>query len=80
MTKVNVTAANATKTNGTNGTKVSTGNVVSEIERKCYHQHNRICKYFPKHPLIRENEYYVFKDEYIVNIQNETLRKAKLLA
>ena len=57
-------AANATG----NGTATEGGDgeeTVSELALKCYDFHQRTCPYFAPHPLIKEKEFYDFRQDYM---------------
>lgn len=58
--------ANSTNNATGNGTDEGEGSeVISELALKCYDFHQRTCPYFEPHPLIKEKEFYDFRQDYI---------------
>lgn len=44
---------------------------------QCFEYHHRECPYYPEHPLIKEKEYYDFREEYIQKITDRTWSNAE---
>lgn len=44
---------------------------------KCYEYHKRECPYYEEHPLIKEKDFYEFKDEYVGIIIDKTKENAE---